>query len=310
MNLKRYSLLFIAIFTLLSCDSTKYRDQTRKVKWTKKDDIGQEITLLQAPRKVMSFSPALTEILFAICSDEQIVAVSPVCNFPDRVKSKPIVSNYPVDQEAVLSISPDLIFSEDGITPIDVAEQLKSLGKPVYFQKYHSVLDLLNKIDSIGAWLGRSEQAKYLTDSLKKEIQSIKGQQPTSHLPKVLVITWQQPIFAYGKNTLMTDKIRLAGGKNAVDEVFDKNYPELTREYILKINPDILFGGTFSKMDSTFFQLYPELKEISAYKNKHIYALTDDLATRPSPRVLESVREIKRFLDLYYQTKLTKKHVH
>lgn len=251
----------------------------------------------------MSFSPALTEVLFAVCHDSQIVAVSPVCNFPSGVKNKPIVANYPVDQEAVLQVAPDLIFTEEGITPLDVAEQLKSIGYPVCFQRYTSVIDLLNKIDTIGTWLGNGQKARRLTDSLRKEIAILENLPFVGDTAKALVITWKQPIFAHGKNTLTTDKLRLAGGKNAVDQVFDKIYPELTREYILAVNPDVLFGGTFNEMDSTFFSLYPELKAINAYKNRHIYALTDDLSSRPSPRVLESVKEIKHYLDLYYQTK-------
>ncbi len=306
MNAKFSCYLIAILFALQSCDSSRYQNQFADFKWYKKDDIGQEIGLPKAPLRVMSFSPAFTEILFAVCDDSQIVAVSPVCNFPEGVKNKPVISNYPVDQEAVLAIKPDLIFTEVGITPLDVAEQLKSLGIPVYFQNYSTVADLLNKIDSVGHWLGQPEKAAILVDSLKNEVKNLESEPSRNDTAIVLVITWQQPIFAYGKNTLMNDKIRLAGGKNAIDQVFDKVYPELTREYILHINPDVLFGGTFSKMDSTFFKLYPELKQINAYKNKHIYALTDDLATRPSPRVIESVREIKGYLDRYYQTKLTK----
>jgi iron complex transport system substrate-binding protein len=258
----------------------------------------------------MSFSPALTEVLFAVCHDSQIVAVSPVCNYPIGTKNKPIVENYPVDQEAVLQVAPDLIFTEEGITPLDVAEQLKSLGHPVYYQRYTTVNDLLNKIDSIGTWLGNSQKAKKLTDSLRKEITNLENLPFFGDTAKALVITWNQPIFVHGKNTITTDKLKLAGAKNAVDQVFDKVYPELTREYILAVNPNVLFGGTFDHMDSTFFSLYPELKVIDAYKNRHIYALTDDLITRPSPRVLESVMEIKHYLNLYYQTKPNRANGH
>jgi len=307
--MKSRLLIVVIVFSigLFSCDSDKYQSESTQAAWHKKDDIGQEITLSHAPRRVMSFSPAFTEILFAICADSQIVAISPVCNYPEAVKNKPIVSNYPVDQEGVLNVKPDLVFTEVGITPVDVAEQLKSLGIPVYFQNYASVTDLLNKIDTIGHWLGQASRSRKLTDSLKLELHKFENEPPRKDTAKVLVITWHQPIFVHGKNTLMNDKIRLAGGKNAVDQVFDKVYPELTREYILHADPDVLFGGTFSHMDSTFFHLYPELKRVKAYKNKHIYALTDDLATRPSPRVIEAVWEIKKHLDVYYyQTKLTK----
>ncbi|UOQ77992.1 hypothetical protein MUN84_05050 [Hymenobacter sp. 5516J-16] len=47
-------------------------------------------------------------------------------------------------------------------------------------------------------------------------------------------------------------------------------------------------------MDSTFFRLYPELKRIRAYQTRRIYRVTDDLMSRPTPRVVEGVRELKQ----------------
>jgi iron complex transport system substrate-binding protein len=78
----------------------------------------------------------------------------------------------------------------------------------------------------------------------------------------------------------------------------DKPYPQLSREYILKINPDVIFGGDFEKMEASFFKLYPELKLTIAYRNKWVFELNDDLASRPGPRFLEGIREIEQKLNL------------
>ena len=60
-------------------------------------------------------------------------------------------------------------------------------------------------------------------------------------------------------------------GQNAVAETFPQPYPALTREYILKLNPDVLLGGSFEKLDSTFFKNYPELRRIKAYQNRRVF---------------------------------------
>ena len=100
----------------------------------------------------------------------------------------------------------------------------------------------------------------------------------------------------YGQNTLFTDKIQLAGGQNVVAEKFAQPYPVFTREYILKLNPDVLIGGSFGKLDSTFFRNYPALKRIWAYQQRRIYGTTGSLMERPGPRVVELVRELQRLL--------------
>jgi iron complex transport system substrate-binding protein len=49
-------------------------------------------------------------------------------------------------------------------------------------------------------------------------------------------------------------------------------------------------------MDSTFFRLYPELKKTNAYRHQRVYEVTDDLNSRPSPRIAEAVIELKELI--------------
>ncbi|MDX5438453.1 MAG: ABC transporter substrate-binding protein, partial [Pontibacter sp.] len=200
--------------------------------------------------------------------------------------------------EQVLALKPDLIFTVEGITPLEVAERLQELGVPVYYQKYRTVADVLTGMEDIGRIMGREQQAKQLTDSLRQEIAILKlrhegeDQKPQ----QVLAITWTDPIYVYGQNTIFTDKLRILGAENAVQEVFEQPYPALTREYILKLNPDVLLGGTKEELDEKFFSLYPELRKINAYQNNRIYKPTDNLMSRPGPRIVESLRELEGFL--------------
>jgi iron complex transport system substrate-binding protein len=244
----------------------------------------------------MGLAPSSTEMIFAVCEDSTIIARTQNCNYPKKALTKPVVNNYPLDLEQLLSLRPDLVFTTDGITPLEQAEQLGRLGIPVYYQRFLSVEDVLRGLKEIGQIMHRQEQAKSLTDSLQVEINRLAQEQAAPDSPRVLVLTSQDPIYVYGRNTLVTDKLRLAGARNAVPEVFDQPYPALTREYVLKMNPDVILGGDFQKMESSFFQLYPELRQTAAYKRRRVFATTDDLTSRPSPRVVESIREIKSLI--------------
>ncbi|PKV66279.1 iron complex transport system substrate-binding protein [Pontibacter ramchanderi] len=261
------------------------------------DDLGREIRLKRQPERVMAFASSMTEMLFAVCDTASIVGRSPQCDYPDAVYSKPVVNNYPVDLEQVLALKPDLIFTVEGITPLDMAARLEELGIPVYYQKYRSVEDILKGIEDIGRIMGREQQANYLTDSLRQEVQTIERRySKQAQRQRVLAITWSDPIYVYGQNTILTDQLRILGAQNAVQEVFDQPYPALTREYILKMNPDVLLGGSIERLEREFFSLYPELRKIAAYQNKRIYQPTGNLIERPSPRVVESIRELESFL--------------
>jgi iron complex transport system substrate-binding protein len=245
----------------------------------------------------MALAASMTEMLYAVADTATIVGRTQVCDFPAAALRKPVVNSYPLDLEGLVRLHPDVVFTTDGITSLDDAARLQKLGILVYYQKYERVADVLRGLNDLGRILGRAPQARHLTDSLAAGLPQLSAAPATGLRPRVLAITWQDPIYVYGQNTLFTDKIRLAGGQNAVTEKFAQPYPALTREYILKLNPDVLIGGSFGKLDSTFFKKYPELKRIRAYQSRRVYAITGDLMERPGPRVLESVRELRRRLE-------------
>ena len=112
---------------------------------------------------------------------------------------------------------------------------------------------------------------------------------------RTLAIISPQPIYVFGKSTMLSEIIESVGGMNVVDSAYGR-FPELQREALLKMNPEVILGGTFAELDSALFSKYPELKSISAYKNKQCYPLTSDLISRPSPRVVEAMKEVSNAL--------------
>lgn len=297
MHRSKYCLLLFFILLLAACSSEKdSAEQKQPENIVLTDDLNRKVVLSGKPRSVVSLAPSMTEMLFFVCDTSQIVGVTQNCNYPAAVKTKPIVNNYPMDFEALLKVKPDLVFTKDGITPMADTERMKQMGIPVYYQSYSTVEDILDGLEDIAKIMGREEVSRSKIDSLRALKNTIVQQTQSLPKPSVLAITWKDPIYAYGKNTILSDKLQLAGAVNAIDTIFDNPYPALSREYILKINPDIILGGTFNEMDSSFFNLYPELKKTNAYRNKRIYKVTDDLNSRPSPRVIEAVIELKNYI--------------
>ncbi|MBT2556752.1 ABC transporter substrate-binding protein [Hymenobacter sp. ISL-91] len=261
-----------------------------------RDDLGRTLTVPAHPRRIMALAASMTEMLYAVADTATIVARTQVCDYPAAALSKPIINSYPLDLERLVALKPDVVFTTTGITSEADAQRLQELGIPVYYQQYEKVEDIFRGLTDLGRILGRVPQARQLVDSLRAELQVLQALPEPSSAPAVLAITWTDPIYVYGQNTLFTDKIWLAGGQNAVVEKFAQPYPALTREYILKLNPDMLLGGSFGKLDSTFFRLYPELKRIKAYQTRRIYDTTDDLMSRPGPRIVEGVRNLRRLI--------------
>jgi len=289
----RFLYLLLPVAVLLGCQSNSKPAST-----TVHDGLGRAMSVPAQPKRVLALAPSMTEMLYAVADTATIVARVPQDNYPAAVLRKPVVNNYPLDLEKLVLLKPDMVFTVEGITSVDDAQRLQQLGIPVYFLKFRQVEDVFTGMEEVGRLLGRPAPAHRAADSLRRELQRLGQANTTSAAPRVLAITWQDPIYCYGQNTLFTDEIRLAGGQNAVTETFPQPYPALTREYILKLNPDVLLGGSFEKLDSTFFKSYPELRRINAYQTRRVFAITGNLMERPGPRVVQSVQELQHLLQL------------
>ncbi|MHA6248988.1 ABC transporter substrate-binding protein [Pontibacter sp. CAU 1760] len=283
--------IYLCLLILLGACSQP--EQQKQAAIILEDDLGRELKIKGQPERVMALATSMTEMLFAVLDTSSIVGRTQNDDYPAAVLSKPVVNNYPVDFEQVLALKPDLIFTVEGITPLDVAARLEELGIPVYYQKYASVEDIFSGLEDIGAIMNRQEQANRYADSLRQEVRLIAARHQQNEQPlQVLGLAGFDPIYVYGPSTVLTDKLRILGARNAVPETYDA----LTREYILKANPDVILGGTPEELEESFFDIYPELRKTKAYQNKRMYSPSFDLMARPSPRVVDSIRELEKFL--------------
>ncbi|NML66749.1 ABC transporter substrate-binding protein [Hymenobacter sp. RP-2-7] len=261
-----------------------------------RDDLGRSVTLPAYPRRLVSLAPSMTEMLYAVADTSTIIARTQADDYPAAVLRKPVVNSYPLDIERLVTLHPDAVFTVEGLTPPDAAERLRQLGIPVYYQKYRRVGDVLRGLITLGRLLGRDAQARRLTDSLQRQLHALATCPAPGARPTVLALAAADPMYAYGQNTLFTDEIWLAGGQNALRDSLPQPYPALTREYVLKLNPEVIIGGRFGKLDSTLFRQNPELRRLRAYQKRRVYATTPNLLQRPSPRVVEAVQELRALL--------------
>ncbi len=295
---KIQTILCLLILIAAGCNSTATRDQKAETT-TITDDLSREIILTKQPRKVMALAPSLTEMLATIVPDSQIIGRTHQCNYPEWVEKLPVVDVMPLDIEKLLQLKPDIVFTMEGMTSLENAEKLQQLGIPVYYQKYDKVTDIFSGLVDIGTILGHADRARQIADSLDMELAKIYRTGVNRHNPtRIIALAWQDPIMVYGYHNLFTDKVRIAGGINPIDSTLREPYPTITREYLLKLNPDVIISRDFgfAGMDTSFFKRYPELKALKAYKTKRIGSVNVDLMERPTPRVVQSVKEIKALL--------------
>lgn len=278
----------IVIFCFLSCSTDHSLTNVEEGFIEITDDVGRVVSVPEKVTRVMALSPSMTELL-SLLSPEKVVGRTVHCNYPSSIERLPAFTVYPkVNYEAILKMDLDVVFSMSNMTSPEVADKLTQLGVPVLLYKGESINEVNTNFIEISKVLNEEDKALLIIDSLTTCLNKISICNKQSAAIAIVSI---DPIYVYGKQSILQDKMVYACLENAIGEDLGL-YPQVSREYILKKNPDILIGKSFEYMDSTFFKLYPELKSINAYKSKSVYEVDGDLISRPTLRYLDLINEL------------------
>ena len=182
---------------------------------------------------------------------------------------------------------------------------LTELGIPVLIEPAAATLnDAYAEIDQIGQATGHLAQAEKVTASMKTQIAATVRQAGSSHPD--LSYYWEltaNPYYSVTSSTFIGQIVALFGLKNvadAADKASDGGYPQLSEEYIVKAQPQIIFladnqaadGGQTAKVAER-----PGWSAIPAVKDHEVVGLNDDIASRWGPRLPQLVAEIAQAVE-------------
>jgi len=259
-----------------------------------RDEVGREVTFPFPPKRIVSLAPNITEILFSLGLDREIVGVSIHCNFPEKAKSKPRVGSYiSLDFEKITSLKPDLIIATGAGNTRDMVDRLGKLGFPSYVIYPKNFDDILKSILDIGHVVNREKEAKQITEEMRKRSQRVIELTKGLPRPKVFVEISDAPIVTVGKGSFADDLIRLAGGQNIAGKEKEV-YPRFGMEEILKRAPEVIVISSMNPKGDyqKILQEWNRWETIPAVKNGRIRLIDSDLLDRPSPRIIDGLEAL------------------
>lgn len=251
----------------------------------------------QLPKsRIISLTPASTEILFALGLDDSIIGVSSYCNWPAGAIEKEKVGSFSNPNiEKIIALSPDLVI----LTGME-QEYLKNILtrlKIEYFSVDPSNLDeLLISIREIGNITHRKSEAKALVDEINSVINKIKDAVsglPVSERRKVYLEIWHDPIMSVGGDSFVDDMIKTAGGINITHEL-KRSFSKIDPEYVIYRNPDVIILA-YMKPGQWIKNSRIGWGRVDAVLNNRVFSDIDpDIILRPGPRVKEGLVELYR----------------
>jgi iron complex transport system substrate-binding protein len=262
------------------------------------DEVGRVVTIPFPPKRIVSLAPNITEILFRLGLDDEIVGVSIHCNFPEKAKTKVQVGSYiSLDFERVVSLNPDLIIATGAGNTRDMVERLENLGVPTYVIFPENFNDVLRNIGHLSQVVDREREGMGIIQEMKRRRQRVIEYTQGLPRPKVFLQIGDAPIVTVGRKSFGDDLIHLAGGENVAGKEKEM-YPRWGMEEILKRSPDVILISSMNPKGDyqKILREWSRWQTIPAVKNGRLHLIDSDLIDRPSPRIIEGLEEMARIL--------------
>jgi iron complex transport system substrate-binding protein len=259
------------------------------------DDEGTAVELAAEPQKIVSLTPATTEILFALGVGDRVVGkVEDFSVYPPEAASIPDVAKFgEVDVEKIVGLGADLVIAGgNSFNPPDKIAQLRALKVPVIVVYAPDVDGVLADIELTGAAVGRTTEAKDLTASMRAAFDQVGA--ATSGLPKPRIfyeLDASQKIYTAADDSFLAQMIELAGGK-PITTGSTTNF-EIPLETLVTADPEIiLLGDALYGATAEGVAARPGWNVMTAVKNGDIRPVDDVIITRPGPRLVDGLRAL------------------
>jgi iron complex transport system substrate-binding protein len=247
------------------------------------------------PQAIVSLSPSATEMLYALGAGDQVLAVDDFSNYPSETADKMVGLNaFEPNVEAIAGLEPDLVIT-DGTNP-DLLAQFDELELAHWEGPAPATLDeLYVQIEQLGAEVGRVGEAAELVAQMSTDIEAALAELPPVEAPLTYYHELDNTYFSVTSGTFIGAVYDMFGLVNIADAAgTDTAYPQLSAEYILSEDPDLVFLACTKYCGETAATVAarPGWDVLSAVQNGGVIEMDDDIASRWGPRIVDYIEQV------------------
>ena len=288
-------LAFLVAVLTVGCRPTETQNDTETSSSLITDALGRSFPTGKTYNNIITIAPGATEIVIAGGGQSRLIGISNVDSYPVEILDLPSFSVLPMDFEAIVALQPDLILASSQVNDPKQVDMFGSLGLDVFYLDGSTWAGVYDSIAHVGQLLGTNAAADSSRAALKRNIDHLTA--ITSKIedkPTAVFLISAEVNYSFGSGSYVQDILTWAG-MESLTASFDTPAPNLSDEWVLMANPDVIIGsfeeGTSA---STLLEHHPTWKGISAIKNNRVYSIEPNTILRPGPRNVEAAFEIAR----------------
>lgn len=258
------------------------------------DDEGTAVELGAEPQRIVSLTPAATEILFALGAGPRVVATTDFDDYPPEAVDLPDVASFTaVDVEKIVGLEADLVIAGGNFfNPPESISRLRSLDVPVVVVYAPNLAGVVRDIELIGTTVGLSDVALEMTETMQAGFDAVAD--ATEGLPRPRTfyeLDATSAIYTAADGSFIEEMIELAGG----DPITTGSPTDfaIPLEDLVAADPElILLGDAAYGVTPEQVAARPSWDGMTAVRNGDIRPVNDVIVTRPGPRLVDGLREL------------------
>ncbi len=253
-------------------------------------------TIAMSQERIISIGGDVTEIIYALNAEQNLVGRDSTSLIPQAVNSLPDIGYMrQLNAEGILALKPTKVIATEVAQPSIVLEQLKSAGITVDTIPFkYSAENVVEKIKKVGESLGKQTQAVTLAENFANELKAIPNSPLDVRILFVLNRAGANQTVA-GKDTVADEAIKLIGAKNAMGN--NVRFVPISQEGVIAANPDLIVMtrlGIQSLGSTEKVWELPGIAHTNAGKNKQL-VIVEDIAFMSfgltTPKALLTLRQ-------------------
>lgn len=258
------------------------------------DKFGNEVTIEKMPEVIVSFSPELTETVYALGAGERMVGRSSFCDYPaETAEVADLGSLFELNVEAVIEKTPDLVFLSSMVSE-DVYKTLVDSGLTVFVVDYDDMLTgTMEQIKLVGDVLNRVDQANEVNDRIQAAIDDLTAKKADREdVSMYFVVSAGEYTSTATGDTFMHDIIQTVGARNVAE---NGTFWMYTVEQLVEDDPDVMICS--NKWDTkTTVEGLEGYKDLRAVTEGRLYEVDENIFFRQGPRVVEAMYVLEAIL--------------
>lgn len=253
------------------------------------DDSGQTLEFSRPPQRIISLTPHLTELLFAVGAGAQVVGADSASDYPQAARALPRIGDYSrVNFERVLALKPDLVVVWVGGNRAADIHGLQKMGLPVLHTQARRLDDVARLLRLLGQASGHARQGEAAARDFSARLAALQPR-AVAHPPiSVFYQVWDRPLMTVGGSHWISDALALCGAHNVFADLRGAA-PVVSREAVLQRAPALIISGSDAPELRSQWQSFARLP---AVKKQAFVRVDADLLHRPTPRLIGGVAEL------------------